>query len=114
MAGTSVTEMIAVPISAKVLVKASGWNSLPSWPVSAKTGRNEMHHDHDGEEDRPPHLAAGADDDLRRVARDLVRRRSAAVRRCVAFSSITMAWSTRMPMEMAMPESDMMFDEMPR
>ena len=33
-----------------------------------------------------------------------------AVRWCVAFSTITIAWSTRMPIEMAMPESDMMFD----
>ena len=35
-----------------------------------------------------------------------------AVRWCVAFSTITIAWSTRMPMEMAMPDSDMMFEAM--
>ena len=35
-----------------------------------------------------------------------------AVRWCVAFSTITIAWSTRMPIEMAMPESDMMFEAM--
>ncbi len=29
----------------------------------------------------------------------------------MAFSTITIAWSTRMPIEMAMPESDMMFDD---
>ena len=33
-----------------------------------------------------------------------------AVSWCVAFSTITIAWSTRMPIEMAMPESDMMFE----
>ena len=32
----------------------------------------------------------------------------------MAFSSITIAWSTRMPIEMAIPDSDMMFDEMPK
>ena len=32
----------------------------------------------------------------------------------MAFSTITIAWSTRMPIEMAMPESDMMFEAMPK
>ena len=36
--GTSVTESSVAPATAKVLVKASGWKSLPSWPVRAKTG----------------------------------------------------------------------------
>ena len=36
--GTRVTERIVAPTIAKVLVKASGWKSLPSWPVSANTG----------------------------------------------------------------------------
>ena len=36
------------------------------------------------------------------------------VRWCVAFSTITTAWSTRMPIEIAMPASDMMFDDIPK
>ena len=36
--GTSVTAMTVAASTAKVLVKASGWNSLPSCPVSANTG----------------------------------------------------------------------------
>ena len=36
--GTSVTARIVEPTIAKVLVKASGWNILPSIPVSANTG----------------------------------------------------------------------------
>ena len=38
--GTSVTAMTVAASTANVLVNASGWNSLPSWPVSAKTGTN--------------------------------------------------------------------------
>ena len=40
-AGTSVIDRIATPISANVLVHASGWNIFPSRPVRAKTGRND-------------------------------------------------------------------------
>ncbi len=36
--GTSVTAMTVAASTAKVFVNASGWKSLPSWPVSAKTG----------------------------------------------------------------------------
>ncbi len=36
--GTRVTARIVAPTMAKVLVKASGRKSLPSWPVRAKTG----------------------------------------------------------------------------
>ena len=36
--GTSVTAMTVAASTANVLVNASGWNSLPSCPVSAKTG----------------------------------------------------------------------------
>ncbi len=39
--GTSVTESRLADAMAKVLVKASGRNSRPSWPSSVKTGRNE-------------------------------------------------------------------------
>jgi hypothetical protein len=39
--GTSVTESSAAPAMAKVLVKASGLNSRPSWPSSVNTGRKE-------------------------------------------------------------------------
>ena len=38
--GTSVTAMTVAASTANVFVNASGWNSLPSWPVSAKTGMN--------------------------------------------------------------------------
>ena len=41
-AGTSVTEISATPSSAKLLVKASGWNSFPSRPLSMNTGMNEI------------------------------------------------------------------------
>ena len=42
IAGTNVMEMIATPNRAKLLVKASGWKSLPSRPLSAKTGMKDM------------------------------------------------------------------------
>jgi hypothetical protein len=38
-AGTNVTERIMAPTRAITTVKAIGWNSLPSTPVSAKIGR---------------------------------------------------------------------------
>ena len=41
-AGTSVIEMIATPIMAKLLVNASGWKVLPAWPERANTGMNEI------------------------------------------------------------------------
>ena len=40
-AGTSVIERSATPIMAKLLVKASGWNSLPSRPREQNTGMND-------------------------------------------------------------------------
>jgi len=39
--GTSVMAIMADPIIEKVLVNASGWNSLPSCPSSMKTGTKE-------------------------------------------------------------------------
>ena len=36
--GTSVTARMVEPTIANVFVNASGWNILPSIPVSAKTG----------------------------------------------------------------------------
>jgi hypothetical protein len=39
--GTRVTDSSAAPAMAKVLVKASGENSRPSWPSSANTGRKD-------------------------------------------------------------------------
>ena len=41
-AGTSVIEMMAMPIMAKLLVNASGWKVLPSCPVRAKTGMKDI------------------------------------------------------------------------
>ena len=38
--GTSVTARMVAASTANVFVKASGWNSLPAWPVSANTGMN--------------------------------------------------------------------------
>ena len=38
--GTSVTAITVAASTANVFVNASGWNSLPSWPVSANTGTN--------------------------------------------------------------------------
>ena len=40
-AGTTVIEIRATPIMAKLLVNASGWNSLPSRPLSMNTGTND-------------------------------------------------------------------------
>ena len=40
-AGTSVTEISATPIMAKLFVNASGWNSFPSRPESMNTGTND-------------------------------------------------------------------------
>ena len=108
-AGTSVIESIATPSMAKLLVKASGWNVLPSWPVRANTGMNEIRMIITEKKiGRPTVRQAGMT--ISRVSPVTLRSPKCAVRWCVAFSTITIAWSTRMPIEMAMPESDMMFE----
>src|SRR5438105_2131384 len=69
-AGTSVTEIRATPTRAKLLVNASGWNSLPSRQGEHRDERDQ--HNQDREEDRPTHRAASADDRPGRVPRHLV------------------------------------------
>ena len=68
-AGTNVTDIIATPTIAKLLVKASGWKSF-AFPAAQgrRPGMNEMQHDHHGEEDGPAHRPAGADNDLGCIA----------------------------------------------
>ena len=67
-AGTSVTEIRATPIRAKLLVNASGWNSLPSRPLSVKTGMNEISMISTEKKIGRPTGAAGADDQSRVVS----------------------------------------------
>ena len=104
------------PTIAKVFVKASGWKSFPSCPVSAKTG-------HKGEDDDRHREEDGTADLLARVERMTSRSRPRSADACLLspplrnggshFPSCTMAASTSTPIAMAMPESDMMFDVMP-
>jgi hypothetical protein len=56
------------PIIEKVFVKASGWKSLPSCPVSAKTGRKARIDDCEREEDRPADQARGLEHRLGHAA----------------------------------------------
>ncbi len=89
-AGTSVIERIATPIIAKLLVNASGWNVLPSWPVSAKTGMNESNMIITEKKiGRPTVRQAGMTNS--RVSPVTFRSPKWAVRWCVAFSTITIA-----------------------
>jgi hypothetical protein len=98
---------------AKVLVKASGRKSLPSWPVSAKTGtKARMMMAIEKKIGRPTTRVDSSTVDA------TAPRSRGSTRRCSmkrkAFSVTTMAASTRTPMAMAMPASDMMFEVIPR
>jgi hypothetical protein len=111
--GTRVTERMVAPAMAKVLVKASGWKSLPSWPVRAKTGMkaNTM-----------MAIEKKMGRPTRRVASSTVaataRRSRGFTPRCSmkrnAFSVTTIAASTSTPIAMAIPASDMMLEVIPR
>ena len=56
-----------------------------------------------------PTVRQGGDDQLARIAGDGAVAEVLPSARCVAFSVITIDWSTRMPIEIVMPASDMMF-----
>ena len=106
-AGTTVTEIRATPIRAKLLVKASGWNSLPSRPLSVNTGMNEISMISTEKKIGRPTVRQ-ARMTISRVSPVTFLSPNCSLRWCVAFSTMTMAWSTRMPMEIVMPASDMM------
>ena len=89
-AGTSVIERMATPIMAKLLVNASGWNVLPSWPVRAKTGMNESRIIITEKKiGRPTVRQAGITSS--RMSPVTFSLPKCGVRWCVAFSTITMA-----------------------
>ena len=111
--GTSVTDRTVAPTMAKVLVNASGWNSLPSCPVSAKTGtKARMMTAIEKKMGRPTRRVASSTAAVTAARSRTFTRRSVTTRN--AFSVTTMAASTRTPMAMAIPASDMMFEVMPR
>ena len=121
--GTMVTAINVAPTNAKVFVHASGWKSLPSWPPITNTGtKARMTMAMAKKIGRPTCWAAARV--MSQVSR-AVRRAgepspffalsSSARSQCrMTFSVITIPASTSTPMAMAMPESDMMFDEMPK
>jgi hypothetical protein len=111
--GTSVTASNVAPAMEKVFVKASGRNSLPSWPVRAKTGtKARMMIAIEKKMGRPTtHVASSTASVTRARFRVLIPWRSMWRK---AFSVTTMAASTSTPMAMAIPASDMMFEVTPR
>ena len=107
------TESRVAPTIEKVLVKASGWKSLPSWPVSANTGmKARMMMAIEKKIGRPTRwVASRTVSSTRRRFRGLTPRCS---RKRNAFSVTTMAASTSTPIAMAIPASDMRFELIPR
>ena len=106
-AGTSVIEIKATPIMAKLLVNASGWNSLPSRPLSMNTGMNDSSMINTEKKIGRPTVRQGPMTSSRMSPLTFLSPKC-SFRECVAFSVITIAWSTRMPIEIVMPASDMM------
>ena len=98
---------------ANVFVNASGWKSLPSWPVSANTGmKARMMIAIEKKMGRPTRRV-----DSSTVAATAWRSRGSTPRFSMnrkAFSVTTMAASTRTPIAMAIPASDMMFEVIPK
>ena len=107
-AGTTVTEIRATPKRAKLLVNASGWNSLPSRPLRANTGTNDRSMMRTEKKMGRP-TVRHALMTVARVSPVTLRSPNSSLSWWVAFSTMTMAWSTRIPMEMVMPAIDMMF-----
>ncbi len=107
-AGTSVTDSSAAAAIAKVLVKASGPNSRPSWASSVKIGRNDtVMISRLKNSAGPTSLAASISISMRGLP-------GGARSRCLwAFSIMTMAASIMAPMAMAMPPRLMMLEPMP-
>ena len=111
--GTSVTDRIVAPTMENVLVKASGWKSLPSCPVSAKTGMNaRMMIAIEKKIGRPTSRVASSTVSVTRLRSRGSTPRFSMNRK--AFSVTTIAASTSTPMAMAIPASDMMFELMSR
>ena len=89
-AGTTVTEMRAVPSRARLLVNASGWNSFPSRPDSMNTGTNDRSIiSTEKKIGRPTVRSAGITSS--RVSPVTFAAPNFSFRWCVAFSTITMA-----------------------
>ena len=110
--GTTVTASTVAAITANVFVKASGWNSLPAWPVSANTGMNASTMIAIEKNTGRPTSRV----DSRTVAHTARRSRTLIPLRSIwrnAFSVTTMPASTSTPIAMAIPARLMMFDEMP-
>ena len=107
-AGTSVTERSAAAAMAKVLVKASGPNSRPSWLSRVKIGRKlTVMTRSEKNRDGPTSAAASTRTSTRGLP-------GGARSRCLwAFSIITMAASTMAPTAMAMPPRLMMLAPIP-
>jgi hypothetical protein len=113
--GTSVMPSRAAKPMAKVLVKASGLKSLPSWAVSEKTGTKLTVMTRSEKKRGLPTLRAAAMMTSTRSAFPGSRPRSS--RKCssclCAFSTMMIAASTMAPMAIAMPPSDMMLEVSP-
>ena len=107
-AGTRVTDRIAAAAMAKVLVKASGPNSRPSWLSRVKIGRNEtVMMRSEKNSDGPTSDAASTRISTRGLP-------GGARSRCLwAFSIMTMAASIMAPTAMAMPPRLMMLAPSP-
>ena len=109
--GTRVTDSSAAPAMAKVLVKASGENSRPSWPSSANTGRKDtVMISSEKNSAGPTSLQASTIAAARCGWVAPSGRRSMCL---CAFSIITIAASTIAPIAIAIPPRLMMFEPRP-
>ncbi|GJE69577.1 hypothetical protein CHKEEEPN_1105 [Methylorubrum podarium] len=108
-AGTRVTDRSAAAAIAKVLVKASGPNSRPSWLSRVKIGRKlTVITRREKNSDGPTSAAASTRISTRGLP-------GGARSRCLwAFSIMTMAASIMAPTAMAMPPRLMMLAPIPR
>ncbi len=104
--------MIVAPTMAKVLVKASGWNSFPSCPVKANTGiKARMMIAIEKKTGRPTSLV-----ESRTVSHTFGRSFGSTCRfsrKRKAFSVTTIPASTKTPIAIAMPERDIRFELIP-
>ena len=110
--GARVIETSAANNIAPVLVKARGLKRRPSWASSVKTGRKEIViMSRETKSGFPTSWAARMITAAREPG---LPSRSHCSNRLWAFSIMTMTASTMVPMAIAMPASDMMFDVTPR
>ena len=99
--GARVTERKAAKNMAKVLVKARGLKSLPSWASRVKMGRKEtVMINREKKRGRPTSLAAWITSSIRGMGLPSFSHSS---NRVWAFSTMMMAASTMAPMAMAIP-----------